>query len=56
LEDFAIAIEIEKENGIYYHNRACCLRNMGLLEKAVDDFKVALKLDNDNPIIYSNMG
>jgi len=38
LEDFAIAIEIEKSNGLYYHNRACCLRSMGLLEKALVDF------------------
>ncbi len=38
LEDFAIAIEIESQNGIYYHNRACCLRNMGLMEKAIEEF------------------
>jgi tetratricopeptide (TPR) repeat protein len=29
INDFSKAIELDKENAVYWHNRACCYRNMG---------------------------
>jgi tetratricopeptide (TPR) repeat protein len=29
IKDFSKAIEFDTQNGVYWHNRACCYRNMG---------------------------
>ena len=29
INDFSRAIELDKMNAVYWHNRACCFRNMG---------------------------
>ena len=29
LEDFTSAMNLDPQNPVYVHNRACCLRNMG---------------------------
>jgi len=38
LNDFTLAMDLDPSNPVYIHNRACCLRNMGLLEKSIKDF------------------
>ena len=27
--EFSKAIELDKNNSVFYHNRGCCLKNMG---------------------------
>jgi tetratricopeptide (TPR) repeat protein len=29
IKDFSKAIELDSQNAVYWHNRACCFRNMG---------------------------
>ena len=29
IKDFSKAIELDSHNAVYWHNRACCFRNMG---------------------------
>ena len=29
IKDFSSAIELDSQNAVYWHNRACCYRNMG---------------------------
>ena len=29
IKDFSKAIELDSSNAVYWHNRACCFRNMG---------------------------
>lgn len=52
ISDFSEAIKIDSKNPVYYHNRGCCYRNMGELEKSLKDFDFAVRLDDRNPIIY----
>jgi len=47
---------LDTNNAVYWHNRACCYRNMGKMELSVKDFDKAISIDNSNPIIYSNRG
>ena len=56
LQDFSQALEIDEQNAIFWHNRACCYRNKGLLNEALHDFGVAIKLDPSNAAIYANRG
>lgn len=30
VNDFSKAIDLDANNAVYFHNRACCYRNMGL--------------------------
>ena len=69
-KDFTKAVNLEPDNPVFIHNRACCLRNMGKyynfyllhylifsrLKDSLEDFNKALELDNKNSIIYSNIG
>ena len=54
--DFTAAVDLDKKNAVYWHNRACCHRNTGKLEDSILDFDQAIELDGSNPIIYSNRG
>ena len=54
--DFSKAIELDPQNAVYWHNWACCYRNMGDLDSALWDFDQAVNLDPSNPIIFSNWG
>lgn len=29
---FSKAVELDKDNAVFYHNRGCCLKNMGRYE------------------------
>ena len=29
IKDFSSAINLDAQNAVYWHNRACCFRNMG---------------------------
>ena len=29
IQDFTSAVNLEKNNAVYWHNRACCFRNTG---------------------------
>jgi len=29
IKDFSAAIALDQANAVYWHNRACCFRNMG---------------------------
>jgi Tfp pilus assembly protein PilF len=56
INDFSNAIKLDTSNAVYWHNRACCFRNMGALDKSIEDFNKAVHLDPQNAIIYSNRG
>lgn len=56
IKDFSKAIELDNQNAVYWHNRACCFRNMGQMERSLEDFDRAISLDSQNSIIYSNRG
>ena len=55
-EEFSKAIQLDQKNAIFYHNRGCCLKNMGKYEESIRDFKEALKYDPSNTVAYSNIG
>lgn len=38
INDFTRAIELDEGNAVYWHNRACCYRNMGQMDKSIRDF------------------
>lgn len=54
--DFTQAIQLDKKNAVYWHNRACCYRNTGRFDEALFDFDKAITLEGSNPVIYSNRG
>jgi Flp pilus assembly protein TadD len=35
IKDFSQAIAIDPQNPVYLHNRGCCYRNIGNLEKSI---------------------
>ena len=37
-QDFTKSINLEPNNQVFIHNRACCLRNMGRLQESLVDF------------------
>jgi len=45
IKDFSKAIEFDTQNAVYWHNRACCYRNMGQMDKSLLDFDKAITLD-----------
>ena len=54
--DFSKAVELDPKSPIYWHNRACCLKNLGRLKDAIQDFRQAESLDPLNSVILSNLG
>jgi len=56
LEDFNAAIQNDRSNATYYHNRGYCLRNMNKLNEAVDNYTAALRLDPSYIAAISNRG
>ena len=38
IADFTAAVNLDKSNAVYWHNRACCHRNTGKLEDSILDF------------------
>lgn len=39
---FSKAIELDPQNAVFYHNRGCCLKNMGRYEESISDFLKSL--------------
>jgi len=46
IKDFSSAINLDAQNAVYWHNRACCYRNMGEMQKSLEDFDRAISLDS----------
>ena len=53
---FTKAIELDNKNAVFYHNRGCCLKNMGRYEESIFDFLKSLEKDPSNPITFTNIG
>ena len=37
-DNFSRAIELDSDNAVFFHNRGCCLKNMGRYEESIADF------------------
>jgi lipoprotein NlpI len=36
--EFSRAIELDRNNSVFYHNRGCCLKNMERYDDSIADF------------------
>lgn len=53
---FSKALNLDNTNSVFYHNRGCCLKNMGKYEESIKDFLKALERDPKNIVTLSNIG
>jgi len=56
LEDYNLAILLDPNNHLYYHNKAIAIAQMGNLKGAIENFKKALELNPKDLQIYHNLG